>query len=143
MQPSTQEPGLRESSGPFLAAALMIMLAAVLIRKKKGLYGAAGPLFAYGLTAALFVAPWLIKNMLWAGNPLYPAKIFPGLPYEEKFYYIMQIYNLKPQSAIIRDYFFGILAGGLLSAELGLHADCPGRWRRLSFLSGAPAADSG
>ena len=100
-----------KSSGPFLAAALMIMLAAVLIRKKKGLYGAAGPLFAYGLTAALFVAPWLIKNMLWAGNPLYPAKIFPGLPYEEKFYYIMQIYNLKPQSAIIRDYFFGILMG--------------------------------
>ena len=62
-------------TGPFFVAALTIMLVAVLIAKKKGVSGTVKTVIIYGLTTMLFVSPWLIKNMLWAGNPLYPARI--------------------------------------------------------------------
>ena len=100
-----------KSTGPFFIAAFTIMLAAALIGKKRGVRAAAGTVFAYGLTAMLFVSPWLIKNLLWTGNPLYPARLLPGLPFDETFYNIALIAVRKSGAVIFKDYFFGVITG--------------------------------
>src|SRR5439155_513495 len=38
-----------------------------------GLRGVVGLLLAFGLPAALIVAPWYAKNLVWFGNPVWPV----------------------------------------------------------------------
>ena len=44
----------------------------VLIAASAGILLARRPVFMFGLFVVLFVAPWLFKNWLLAGNPIYP-----------------------------------------------------------------------
>ncbi len=112
-----------KSTGPFFIAAFTIMLTAVQIGKKKGAAGTVKAVFAYGFTCLLFILPWLAKNMLWTGNPFYPAKILPGLPFDETFYFIAKVAVAKSKTFIIEDYFFGTLMGTgyLIAAFLPLY----------------------
>ena len=102
-----------KSTGPFFVSAFTVMLAHALIAKKKGLPGTVKALFLYGLTAMLFVLPWLIKNMLWIGNPLYPSMISPRLPYDEAFRFVVREITMfaKPKTEMVQDYFFGVITG--------------------------------
>ncbi|MBU2575019.1 MAG: phospholipid carrier-dependent glycosyltransferase [Elusimicrobia bacterium] len=98
-------------SGSLFVAAVTIMLVTVLIAKNKGISGTVRTVAVYGLTIMLFILPWLIKNMLWAGNPLYPARISSRLPYDEALYCLMQIKDNKAIIEIIKYYFFNIITG--------------------------------
>ncbi|MBU2575013.1 MAG: glycosyltransferase family 39 protein [Elusimicrobia bacterium] len=99
-------------TGPFFVAAFAIMLAAVLIAKKKSVFGTVQTVVVYGLTTLLFILPWLIKNAIWTGNPLYPAKISSRLAYDEGLYYIMLANSgARPAMGIIKNYFFSIITG--------------------------------
>ncbi len=110
-------------SGILFASALTLMLVKVLISKKKGVYAAARLLFAYGVTIMLFVSPWLIKNMLWAGNPLYPAMISPRLPYDETLWYVARYLVFKFRFSMVLNYFFATITGTgyLIAAFLPLY----------------------
>ena len=99
-------------TGPFFIAAFAIMLVAVLIAKKKGVSGTAQTVVIYGLTTLLFILPWLIKNTIWTGNPLYPARISSRLPYDEGFYHIVLThFNTSPIIEVIKTYFFSTITG--------------------------------
>ena len=98
-------------SGVFFVMAFTLMLAGILIVKKKGVYATLKTVFVYGFTALLFILPWLIKNTLWIGNPLYPAKILSRLPYDETAWYAKHIIMSRFGVETIKGYFFNIITG--------------------------------
>ena len=44
-------------------------------------------LTGWALLAALTASPWWVRNAILTGNPLYPQRIIPGLPYNDLFQY--------------------------------------------------------
>jgi hypothetical protein len=61
--------------GLITAVSLGVWLLAVIVleRKQHGLRGILTLLLAFGVPAALVVAPWYLKNLVWFGNPVWPV----------------------------------------------------------------------
>ncbi|OGR42322.1 MAG: hypothetical protein A2X35_01050 [Elusimicrobia bacterium GWA2_61_42] len=128
-------------TGPFFAVALGLMLGGVLLVKKKTPAGCLRLLGAYGLVVTAFLLPWLVKNLVWTGNPLYPARLPWGLPYDEAFSCLLSAKASVSPLALAEKYFFDLITGTgyVIAAFLPVYLFLGGKDRQVNALLAFPA----
>ncbi len=103
--------GAGKNTGPFFVVALGLMLAWGLLAKRKRPYEWLAAAAGYTAAVGLFVLPWLLKNWLWTGNPLYPARLPGGLPYDETFAMLLAVKHPFAPLWVVEKYFLDLITG--------------------------------
>jgi len=64
--------GIKHTAGVWIALLVVIFVFESLLRKRDPFFKVLKQVFLYGVVAAALASPWLIKNLIWYHNPIYP-----------------------------------------------------------------------